>query len=593
MTGAPARPSRPPRLFAGYVLERPLGRGGMAEVFRARKKGPRNSQLFVALKRVLPQYADTPERVDRFLDEMEIAAQLKHPNIVGVLDFGESNGTYFLALELVEGLDVRSLAVKLAKQAAQKGARYPGQERGMLPAAIVAHIGMEAAKGLAYAHAQKLYGGGESGVIHRDISPDNLMIDIHGEVKVNDFGIAKSLKGEEDILSRTDHAYGKPLYAPPEQCTGKEVDVTADIYALGITLFRLITGRHPYDDPSRPDENPIAKIQRAFEKTRNPIAKLAPDMPPAMQEVLERIIQPDRLARPRSASEIIGPLKLSAKQAVEGHTIGGRPYDLHDIQEWAARLVRSVHEPGPRTAVEMDGIRPEELANSDRSSDRPAKSHKRLASSLAPRDARPPTPRSTGHDLLESSTDESGQTPPTAHMRQQTAPLAAPAVDAYSTSPRRRLLIAALAGSTLILLALLAGIAGFVFGGGRAARPPTEEAPPTAQVPTETTPSPATTAAPSPPLPALSPQTEATAGNTPVAQVADNAPETAAANTTTPPDDDESPEATEPESARRRPPRRRPTPPPEVRRVPPTHPSPGNQRARTQTPTLSDFGFGN
>lgn len=476
MTGTPAKSSessRTRRHFAGYLLEKMLGKGGMAEVFRARKTGPHGVQMSVALKRVLPQYADSADRIDRFLEEMKIAAQLQHANVVKVLDFGEAEGRYFLTLELVEGLDVRSLCGALAEKAKKSGPRYPGQERGLLPPAVAALIGIETAKGLAYMHGQKLYENGQTGVIHRDIDPSNLMVDIHGEVRVNDVGIAKSLKGDQNVLSATEHAYGKPLYAPPEQCTGGPIDATADYYALGITLFQIVTGRHPYDDPMHPNENPFAKVARAANHDRKPIAELAPEMPPSMQALLEKIIQPNRHARPH-APEIIEALKRAAKEAVAGLDKDGRPYDLHDIQEWTAQLVKSVHG-GPRTAVEMEGYRPDQdddgpeegLAAPDVS-----KSHKRLVSEPGTKLDRP----AAQPDVTVSNRTAplpTGATAPMGH--QPTTPLAGASDHAVAppnvagqpahASPQRPWLIAALALSTAFLFALLAGIAGFAFGG--------------------------------------------------------------------------------------------------------------------------------
>jgi len=154
--------------FAGYVLEKMLGRGGMAEVFRAQAAdGPK-----VALKRLLPRFADKPERVALFLEETRIARQLSHPNIVRVLDSGEHGGCCFLVLELVDGMDLRGLCTELARQAQREGPSYRGQERGVLPPALAAFIGIRAAEGLAYMH------GLEPGVIHRDIGPTNILVDL-------------------------------------------------------------------------------------------------------------------------------------------------------------------------------------------------------------------------------------------------------------------------------------------------------------------------------------------------------------------------------------------------------------------------------
>jgi serine/threonine protein kinase len=457
------------RHFAGYVIRKLLGRGGMAEVFLAEKvDAASGAKKEIALKRVLPQFAEDPERVARFLDEMRIAVQLEHANIVTVLDFGQEGGTPYLTLELVRGLDVRSLAQKLARLAGAEPPIYPGQERGILPPAVVAWVGMQAAKGLGYAHRQRRYETDETGVIHRDIDPSNLMVDIHGEVKINDWGISKALKGDQEVLTETAHAYGKPLYAPPEQLMGKGLDATADLYALGVTLFELLTGRHPYDDPAHPKENPWAKLGRAAKTERKPIAELLPEAPRSMQELLEELIQGDRAKRGvGSAEEVARSLKEVCKE------LAG---DIEEAQKQAAELVQLVYEQGPPTVLEMEGMKnPEAWPESHRRpvSDptRSARPAAESAGTPATVSALPPAP----HAPLPRTVPLSDSSPSAA-----SGPLPAPISEPISepvlvsaeepvaaSAPRRSrtlLWVALLAASAL--LALLAGLAGFVLAGG-------------------------------------------------------------------------------------------------------------------------------
>jgi serine/threonine protein kinase len=423
------------RYFAGYLLRKLLGRGGMAEVFLAEKTGPGGVKKEVALKRILPQYADDPDRIMRFLEEMKLAVALEHRNVVHVNDFGEADGTYYLDLELVRGTDAASLCAKLAERTNSEAPRYRGQERGVLPPNIVAWIGMQVAEGLSYAHQQKRYVGDETGVLHRDISPDNCMVDLWGEVKINDWGIAKALKGEMNIVSSTGHAYGKLLYAPPEQLKGQEIDARADLYALGVSLFELLTGRHPYEDPMHPHEDPMAKAARVFQSARAPIAQLAPEAPAAMQEILENLIRADRDQRaPRSAAELVRPLKDLAG-------------DLHDVQKQLGQLVALVYDQGPPTVAEMPGYRP------DVDDAAPSHSAKRPIQRATPdaSHAVHTTPLMNGDDDVIAAAPLSTQPVGAAHE-----------IESNRASTRSTLLVV-MGFAAVIVLGLLAGTATFYF----------------------------------------------------------------------------------------------------------------------------------
>lgn len=553
-------------VFAGYELVRQLGKGGMGEVFRAEKRG---TKLRVALKRILASAIESPEHLHYFLGEMEIATQLQHANVVRVYDCGrdEPSGRYYLALELIEGLDVRSLRKLLAKKAKTEGPRYPGQERGVLPITVVAHIGIEAARGLSYVHGQK-YAGGDR-VIHRDISPDNIMLDIYGVVKINDFGIAKPIDEGADAATRTQALRGKARYASPEQCAGAEIGPPTDIYALGISLFELATGRHPYDDPEHPNELVEAKVYRAAKKQRPPIAELAPDMPPAMQELLERIIQPNSNARPQDAEELVAPLKRAIQQALEDSP-SERTFDLDDIKAWSGRLVRRVY--GAHTVAERPAFRPEDHESDELSS--APKSHERLRSQ-APTKPSGPEPEAL---------------PVTEHGKpiERTAPLVTPATAPLAPSPgdpatgsslapqassSRKTLIVALAISTLILIALLTGVAAFALSSltERSTEPPV--AAPEPSEPTEpeaALATPESLVAPSP------------APTEPTTQVEAAAPPETPAPEPTP----VSPPAAEQRTRPRERPQRT-----EVRPLP-TEPAPQrDQRDDRRTPDISDIRF--
>lgn len=211
--------------FGRYLIRRRLARGGMGEVFLADQLGPLGPVRPVALKRMLPRVARDPRAAKMFLEEMAIAAQLNHPNVATTYDFGEVDGVYFLAMEYVEGLTLRQLVESL----------------GPLPVAEGLGIAAEIASALEYAHARRAPGGSQEPVVHRDVSPHNVMISTSGAVKLLDFGIARA---ETAVLGgRVD---GKLAYAAPEQLAGAPADRRADLWALGVVIYELLSGVVPF-----------------------------------------------------------------------------------------------------------------------------------------------------------------------------------------------------------------------------------------------------------------------------------------------------------------------------------------------------------
>lgn len=222
MTPPPATAGVP---FGRYLIRRRLARGGMGEVFLADQLGPLGPVRPVALKRMLPRVARDPRAATMFLEEMAIAAQLNHPNVATTYDFGEVDGVYFLAMEYVEGLTLRQLVESL----------------GPLPVGEGLGIAAEIASALEYAHARRAPGGSQAPVVHRDVSPHNVMISTSGAVKLLDFGIARA---ETAVLGgRVD---GKLAYAAPEQLAGAPADRRADLWALGVVIYELLSGVVPF-----------------------------------------------------------------------------------------------------------------------------------------------------------------------------------------------------------------------------------------------------------------------------------------------------------------------------------------------------------
>ena len=210
-----------------YLLER-INVGGMAEVFKAKTVGVEGFERLVALKRILPSIAEDEEFITMFIDEAKIAVQLQHANIAQIFDLGKVDDSYFIALEYVNGRDLRSIFDDLRKQAQ------------VMPMTQVCHVIMQLCEGLDYAHNKRDSQGRDLNLVHRDVSPQNVLIGYEGEVKLIDFGIAKAAgkasKTQAGILK------GKFGYMSPEQVRGLPIDRRSDIFALGIVLYEMLTG---------------------------------------------------------------------------------------------------------------------------------------------------------------------------------------------------------------------------------------------------------------------------------------------------------------------------------------------------------------
>lgn len=209
-----------------YTIEERLATGGMAEVYVAKREGPHGFFKRVALKRILPQYSRDPDFVDMFISEARLAARLEHPNIVQVFDFGESTGDLFLAMELVVGSNVNRL---LRAVAAREEA---------VPLDVALHVASQTAHALAYAHRARFDDHSGVGIVHRDVSPANILLTHTGHVKLSDFGIARAAGAD----TRTDegHVRGKLGYMSPEQVTGRDLDGRSDVFTLTTVIAEML-----------------------------------------------------------------------------------------------------------------------------------------------------------------------------------------------------------------------------------------------------------------------------------------------------------------------------------------------------------------
>ena len=234
-----------PQVFGRYLLVQRLSRGGMGEIFLA-KHGLAGFEKLAVIKKVLPHLAADASFISRFVDEAQVAIKLQHVNVAQVFEVGRVGDEYFLALEYVEGRDLRRTLALLTGR------------RQRMPVDLALFIGRELANGLAYAHRRTAADGSSLNLVHCDISPPNVLVSFEGETKVIDFGIAKSaLRG---TATDPKMGFGKFGYMAPEQLIrGGQVDHRTDIYAAGVVLYELLTGQRLYEAGPEPDYRGLAK----------------------------------------------------------------------------------------------------------------------------------------------------------------------------------------------------------------------------------------------------------------------------------------------------------------------------------------------
>ncbi len=264
--------------FGQYVLLRRIARGGMAEVFLAQQKGLEGFDRRVAVKRILPHLADAPDFLKMFLGEAKLAAQLSHPNVVHIYDFGKVENDYFIAMEFIDGVH----AGQLYKH---------GVEKERMPPTMVARIGADAANALHYAHELRNSAGQPLGLVHRDVSPANIMVSFDGVVKLCDFGIAKAAM-LSDQLTNPGQVKGKYAYMSPEQTIASPLDGRSDVFSLAIVLWELLAGKTIV---GRGDAVDAMRAIRDGKLT--PILQAAPKTPPALAKALTWALQTRRETR--------------------------------------------------------------------------------------------------------------------------------------------------------------------------------------------------------------------------------------------------------------------------------------------------------
>ncbi|NTX55220.1 serine/threonine protein kinase [Myxococcus sp. CA051A] len=261
---------------------RRLGQGGMAEVFLAKQVGVKGFEKFVVMKKILPQFAQNPEFVDMLFAEARANARLTHPNVVQTFDVGVSDGVAYILMEYVRGPDMKRLVNELRR-------------KGMaLPLEHALRIVAEVAAGLHYAHAYVDPAGIPHPVVHRDVSPHNVLISLDGAIKLSDFGIAK-VAGEENTQAGV--LKGKISYISPEAASGRTLDARNDVFALGVVLFELLTGQLPF----RRDHD--AATLNAIVRDPAPVpSQLRPQIPQDVSDLVLRALVKDPARRTPSAA---------------------------------------------------------------------------------------------------------------------------------------------------------------------------------------------------------------------------------------------------------------------------------------------------
>jgi serine/threonine protein kinase len=291
--GGSARNSLMSQSFGNYQLEKKLATGGMAEVWLAKQTGIEGFQRHVVIKRILPHLAEDPEFVQMFLNEAKIASRFNHPNIAQIYDLGEHGGTYFIAMEFIHGEDLG----RVMRRAWSMG-QWVAQH-------IALRVIADACGGLHYAHSRTDEQGRPLRVVHRDISPQNILVSFDGAVKLVDFGIAKA--ADQASVTKSGAIKGKFAYMAPEQAAGKPVDGRTDLFALGLVLYELVTGVRPLKRDSE-----LATLQAALECNLERPSNVA-EVPAALDEVVMRALARAPDDRYRDAREF--------QKAIEQHLL--------------------------------------------------------------------------------------------------------------------------------------------------------------------------------------------------------------------------------------------------------------------------------
>jgi eukaryotic-like serine/threonine-protein kinase len=338
-----------PQIFGKYQLIKKLATGGMAEVWLARQRGIEGFAKNVVVKRILPHLAEDREFVEMFRNEALIAAKFNHPNIAQVYEFGEANGTYFIAMEYIHGEDLG----RVLRKAFNAG--------GWIAQPLAIRIVAAACEGLYYAHTRTDDSGRPLKVVHRDISPQNILISFDGSVKLVDFGIAKA--ADQASMTKSGAIKGKFAYMAPEQAAGKVLDHRADIFAIGLVLYEMLTSERPLKRDME-----LATLQAALECNITPPSQVA-DVPRELDSVVMRALAKAADDRYRDARQ----LQLALEEFLVSQRWAAGSVQISELMEalFADRLDEEKRSGNPEPRSEGESLTaspaaPEFVPESDR-----------------------------------------------------------------------------------------------------------------------------------------------------------------------------------------------------------------------------------
>jgi serine/threonine protein kinase/Tfp pilus assembly protein PilF len=319
-----------PVRFGKYLILDKIATGGMAEMYLAKMTSVEGFEKLVAIKKILPNLTEDKSLVKMFIEEAKLAAMLFHQNIVHIYDLGSMEGAYFIAMEYIHGKDLRILS----RKAKEKNLPLP-LEYGL-------YITCRICSGLDYSHNLKDFQGNDLELIHRDISPQNILITYQGEVKIVDFGIAKAAKKTSD--TKEGLIKGKVPYMSPEQAAGKPIDKRSDIFSTGILLYEMVTGKRMFEGS---DLKVLDKVRKAdFEPAEN----LVPDLPREVVEILNRALAKGVTRRYKSSIEMLADLEscltgFPIRPSAEGLSQYMKALFAEEITAEAAALQRAEVQP--------------------------------------------------------------------------------------------------------------------------------------------------------------------------------------------------------------------------------------------------------
>lgn len=329
-----------PRPLGRYELVHLLGQGGMGEVFLAKISGAAGFEKPCIVKTILPALLKDRQFLDRFHHEAKVLVHLVHSSIAQVYDMGEAEGTYYMALEYVAGVDLSFL---------QEQARTEGQA---LPVPVALYLGQRIAEGLGYAHRKAGPDGMPLGIVHRDVSPHNVMVSYEGEVKVIDFGLAKSAARSKYTLPST--VMGKLGYMSPEQVRAEAVDHRSDIYSCGVVVWELLAGRPLFAHGT------VGEMMAAMSNPSVPaLHELRPDVDPALDAVVRRALAPtpsDRYARADDFARALNEQLLRTGSSLGAEEVGNFVRALcPEAFASQRKLLSRISSPGLRRTPAPDG----------------------------------------------------------------------------------------------------------------------------------------------------------------------------------------------------------------------------------------------